>query len=116
MCIIKKFNGYDILKAEINGEEKKQHIPIDIVYIAVNWSNETINCYFTVNLHFAYGSYCSRENIKTGAKTIEKLSAWQCYYCDKYFSNISKFNGHVKYCSDIAGIIYKFEHKNFVSF
>ena len=73
--MIKKFNGYDILKAEINGEEKKQHIPIDIVYIAVNWSNEMINCYFTVNLHFAYRSYYSRENIKTGAKTIEKLSA-----------------------------------------
>ena len=54
--------------------EKKKHIPIDIVYIVVNWSNETINCYFTVNLHFAYRSYCSRENIKTVEKTIEKLS------------------------------------------
>ena len=28
----------------------------------------------------------------------------------------SKFNGHVKCCSDIAGIIYKSEHKNVVSF
>ena len=115
-CVIKKFDSYDILKAEIKGEEKKNHILIDIVYIPVNRSNETINCYFTNNLHLAYRSYYLRENKKTGEKNIEKLSARQCYYCDKYFSNISKFNGHVKCCSDIAGFIYKIEHKNVVIF
>ena len=32
------------------------------------------------------------------------------------FSNISKFKGHVKCCSDILSIIYKFEDKNVVIF
>ena len=36
------------------------------------------------------------------------------YYCKKYFSNVSKFNRHVICCSEIAGIVYKFEHKNIV--
>ena len=54
--------------------------------------------------------------MKTGEKTIEKPFARQCYYCDKYFSNISKFNSHVKCSSGIAGFIYKFEHKNVVIF
>ena len=83
--VIKKFNGYDILKAEIKGEEKKQHAPIDIVCIPVKGSDKTTNCCFTDNLHLVYRSYCSRESIKTGKKTIEKLTAWQYYYCDKYF-------------------------------
>ena len=46
-------------------------------------------------------------------KTIEQLNAQQCYYCDKYFSNISKFHAHVKCCSEIA---YKFEPRNIISF
>ena len=115
LCLITKFNGCNILKAQIKGE-KKQAVPIDIVYIPVKGSDETLNCYFTNNLHLLYRLLCSRENIKTGETTIEKLSARQCYYYDKYFSNISKFNGHVKCCSDIASIIYKFERKNIVSF
>lgn len=49
-------------------------------------------------------------------KAIEKLKAQQCYYCNKYFSNVSKFNAHVKCCSEISGITYKFEHKNIISF
>ena len=64
----------------------------------------------------AYRFYCLRESTKTGDKTIERLSTQQCYYYDKYCSNVSKFNDHVKYCSDIAGNVYKFEHKNIVSF
>lgn len=69
--VIKIFNGYDILKAKIKGEEKKQHAPIDIVYIPVKGSDETINCCFTDNLHLVYRSYCSRENIKTGEKLLK---------------------------------------------
>ena len=34
LCVIKKLDSYDILKAEIKGEEF--HILIDIVYIPVN--------------------------------------------------------------------------------
>ena len=111
-CVINKFNGYNILKAEIKDEEKKVHQPIDIVYVPIKNSNEIINCYFTDNLHLAYRSYCTR---KKGDETIEKLPARQCYYCDKYFTNLSKFNTHAK-CSDIAGIVYTFEHKNIISF
>lgn len=52
-CVIKKFDGYVILKVEIKAEQKKQHVPIDIVYIPVKEPDETINCYFTNKLHLA---------------------------------------------------------------
>ena len=34
-CVIKTFNGYNILKAEIKDEEKKVHQPIDTVYVLI---------------------------------------------------------------------------------
>ena len=92
---------------------KKVHLLINIVYVPIKKSDEIINCYFTDNLDLAYRSYCAR---KKGDKTIEKLTTRQCYYCDKYFANLSKFSVHVKCCSDIAGITYTFEHKNIISF
>ena len=52
-CVIKKFDGYVTLKVEIKAEQKKQHVPIDIVYIPVKGHDETINCYFTNKLHLA---------------------------------------------------------------
>ena len=94
-CVIKKFNGYNILKAEIKDEEKKVHQPIDIVYNPIKKSNEIINCYFTDNLYLAYRSYGTR---RKGDETIEKLLLRQCYYCDRYFANLSKFNAHIRCC------------------
>ena len=41
----------------------------------------------------------------------------QCYYCDKYFTwHKGGFYDRVKTCSDIAGIVYKFENQKVVSF
>ena len=61
-CVIKRFNGYNILKAEIKDEEKKFHQPINIVYVLIKKSNEIMNCYFTNNVQLTYRSYCTVSN------------------------------------------------------
>ena len=41
----------------------------------------------------------------------------QRYYCDNYFTwHKNRFCDHVKTCSGIAGIVYKFENQKLVSF
>ena len=71
-------------------EEKEYYTPIDIVYVPVKGPDEIINCYFTDNIHLANRGYCSRESIKTGNKTVEKVPARQYYYCNKYFANFTR--------------------------
>ena len=56
-------------------EEKEYYTAIDVVYVQVNGPDEIINCHFADNIHLANRGYCSRESIKTGNKTVEKVSA-----------------------------------------
>ena len=35
-CIVQKFNGYEVLKIQLKGIEKRNHEPIDIIYEPVN--------------------------------------------------------------------------------
>ena len=39
-----------------------------------------------------------------------------CYCCNKYIKQFAKFKKHIKCCSEIANIVYKFENKNTASF
>ena len=102
-CIVQKFNKYEIFKTQLKTEEKCCHEPIDIIYEPVN------------DLHLAHRSYCSQK-IGDDYKTHHPATR-QCYYCDKYFScPPNKFFKHVKVCSEIAGIVYKFENNKIISF
>ena len=67
-------------------------------------------------MHLSYRSYCSRENFKDESIEIDNFATRQCYFCDKYFTNFAEFKKHVKCCSKITGIVYKFKNKNIVNF
>lgn len=69
---------------------------------------------FTENLHLAHRAYFSKQ---TDSETkIQKLTARQSYYCDKYIAHFSNFKRQIKTCSDIARIVYNFENNKIVSF
>ena len=36
VCVVQKFNGYEILKTQLIGKEKRNHEPVDIIYEPVN--------------------------------------------------------------------------------
>ena len=82
-CVIQKFNRYEILIHQSKDQEKQLHKPISMIYETVN-DERAIACFFAVNLHLAYRSYCSKK-VKGVYKTHHPATR-QCYYCDKYFT------------------------------
>ena len=71
--------------------------------------------FFTDDLHLAYRFYyCKKKN--ESYKVTYPITR-QCYYRDKYFIwHKSRFYDDVKTCSDIAGIVYKFENQKIILF
>ena len=110
-CVIQRFNGYEILKHQLKDQEEQFQEPVDIIYEPVN-DNSSIVCFFTDNLH--YRSYCSKK-VKDSYKTHHPATR-QCYYCDKYFALKTTFLDHIKVCSNISGVVYKFENNKIISF
>ena len=106
-CVVQKFNGYDILKSELKNEEKQFHEPIDIFYEPVN-DESSVKCFLTDHLHLAYRSYGLKLGIDNDKN--ENRITMQWYYCGKYIVRYGNFKKHIKNCSDIDGVGYKFEN------
>ena len=45
-CIIQKFNGYELLRNHLNFIERKDFVPIDVVYEPTLNENMIIECFF----------------------------------------------------------------------
>ena len=71
--IIKKFNGYEIIKHELARKEKIEFTPINIVYKPIYDENKPVPCYFTDKIHLAYRSYIAK--YVKGEEKIEHPSA-----------------------------------------
>ena len=76
--------------------------------------DSTIACFFTGSLHLAHRSYYSRKT--KDKQLLIHPTTRQCYYCDHYFASKQVFENHIKRCSNVAGIVYKFSNKKIVSF
>lgn len=93
-CVQQKFNGYDILKAQLKNKEKCHYKPIVVIYELLNGERST-ECFLPV-------IYCS-DKVK-GLDKIYHLVTRKCYYCDKYYAYPAKKIGqHTKICSGITG-------------
>lgn len=46
-CVIQKFNGYDLLRTELSRDQKKNLLPLDIVYEPTLDRKKPILCYFS---------------------------------------------------------------------
>ena len=53
-CVIQKFNGYELIRNNLNVLEKKDFIPIDIVYQPTLDENKKIECFFAPDITLAY--------------------------------------------------------------
>ena len=47
-CAIQKFNGYELLRNNLHSFEKKDSIPIDIIYERKLDENKKIECFFAL--------------------------------------------------------------------
>lgn len=53
-CLIQKFNRYDLLRNELQNCEKKDLVPIDIVYEPTLDTEKPILCFYAPQIHLAY--------------------------------------------------------------
>ena len=56
-CVIRKFNGYEILRKDLQRKESKNFKPIDITYEPSFERDVPVLCHFAPQIHLAYRSY-----------------------------------------------------------
>ena len=112
-CITQKFNGYQICSQKLKCKQKCLLEPVDIIFEPVR-ENKDIICHFASDLFLAYRTDFSQ---KVGWKdVISNLSGIQCYYWNHMLLEKVSWKKHVKCCSSIARISYKFNNRKIVSF
>ena len=57
-CIIQKFNGNELLRNHLNSIERRDFIPIDIVYEPTVDEKKNIECFFAPKMFFRVSLYC----------------------------------------------------------
>ena len=87
-CAIQKFNGYELLRNNLNSFEKKDSIPIDIIYEPTLDENKKIECFFAPDISLAYVGYI--EKIRNNEKYMESRITRQCHYCNNLFVKSEK--------------------------
>ena len=109
-CIIEEFIGFNIVRIEFERKLRQKMSAIDIIYEPVKKEDEIIECFFSHQTNLAYRSTFS-ENQK-----IKHSTAYQCYFCSKYYGGKDKFDRHIENCTGKPGYIYNFNIQNILTF
>ena len=87
-CVIRKFNGYEMLKKDLEKKERTHHDPIDIVYEPTFDPNTPVFCYFCPEIQKAYRAYIERSQKVT--RYISSMTVRQCHHCKFFLENLKK--------------------------
>lgn len=82
--MLEKFNGYEIVKHELACKEKREFVPIDIVYEPVYDESVPILWFFIDKIYLAYRSY--GEQMSKEKECIRHPTVKQTHYCGNYFA------------------------------
>ena len=114
-CVIQKFNGYELLRNNLNSFEKKDFIPLDIVYEPTLDENKKIECFFAPDTSIRYVGYI--EKIRNKQKYMESRISRQCHYCNNYFvKSEGKMKEHLSCCSGKAGFTFSFDNGKVIDY
>ena len=115
-CVIQKFNGYDLLRASLKYSEKKDLLPIDIVYELTLNTEKPIKCFFASEIHLAFDTYFDK--IAKGNKKMVKCNITkQCPCCNNFFMKSNKkMKDHINSCSAQAGFNYSFDNGKIINY
>ena len=80
-CINEKFNGFNIVRIEIDQKIRQNFSPIDILYKPVKKEDEVIDCFFTDKMSLTYRATYSTGN----EKKLKHSCAFRCHFCSKFF-------------------------------
>ena len=82
-CAIQKFNEYEVLRNHLHHGERRDFVPIGVVYEPTLDEKKRIFCFYAPSIHIAYRS--GVEEIRKGQKRMEFTTARQYHYCNNYF-------------------------------
>ena len=109
-CVEEQFNEFDIVWRIAENKQQENYVAVGIVYKPVSRIDQIVNCYFTSSVRNAYRA---ASHLKKG---LEITAAEQCYACNKFFLQKKSLESHLKTCSSMPGIIYKFKNQNIQTF
>ena len=115
-CFIQKFNGYDLLRTELNRNEKKNLVPLDIVYEPTLDKNKPIYSYFAPKICLAFQTCYDRFTRET--KKIN-LFFWSktVPYCNNFFiKSKEKMQKHILCCAGQAGFSFSFDNRKIINY
>ena len=97
-CITERFNGFNIVKLELDRELRREIYPIDILYKPVR-KQVNVECFFTTEINLAYRtSFSEGEKIRHG-------TAFQCFYCSNYYGSKIVWEKHLQHCTGPPGFV-----------
>ena len=113
-CVIQKFNGYELLRNHLNSRERKNFIPIDVVYEpTLNEKNQL--SVFLLQKYLAF--HTNIEKIRDGKKIFSHTGARQCHYCNNYFiKSAGKMEKHLSCCAGKAGFTFSFDNGKIIDY
>ena len=110
-CLMKKYNGFQVISIEFTRKERKNFKPIDIIYKPRKHPDFEPLCYFKDDISKAYTNFYSIKN-----KTKRACSCYQCYYCRKFFIKKDRHKKHMENCSGVPRVVYNFHTQSLISF
>ena len=114
-CVIQKFIGYEILRNHLMNDEKKDYIPIDIVYEPTLDDTREIDFYFAYDISLAF--FCQADKFRGRNRKFDAQRTRQRHFCNNYFvKSFEKMQKHISVWSDQAVIIFSFENRQIISY
>ena len=114
-CAIRKFNGCELLRKDLERKEFQPLISIDIVYEPTIDLKKAVFCYFCPQKHLAFRT--GVEKFRKGEKYMHHAGARQCHYCNNYFvKSEEKMNHNLSVFAATAGVTYSFDNGKIIDY
>ena len=114
-CAIQKFNGYELLRNHLNYVERKDFIPIGIVYEPTLDTKKPILCFYAPYIYL--GFHTPVEKFKNVGKVLNHTGARKCHYCNNYFiKSFEKIKKHLSCCAGKEGFIFSFDNRKIIDY
>ena len=102
----KRFNGYEFLREELRYFERKNLVPLDIVYEPPKNNRAPIYCFFAPKIYMAFATF-----YKHGQRPVKSHTVQQCPYCENFFrKSQGAMSNHIKCCAGQSGYTYEYEN------
>ena len=115
-CVIQEFNGYDLLRANLKYFEKKNLVPIDIVYQPTLNTEKPIECFFANKIHLEFNTSYDKF-VRGSKKKVKCNNTKQCPYCSDFFMKTEKkMQDHVNSCPGQVGFSFTFDNGKIINY